>query len=51
MGKVIVYLRARDERELKAIGVDPGDWVRDLVRRALEERSLAAREPRPKEEK
>ena len=36
MGKHVVYLRARDEAQLKASGIDPGDWVRNLVKKTLE---------------
>lgn len=35
MGKVVVYLRERDEAELRAKGHDPAEWVRALVRREL----------------
>jgi hypothetical protein len=35
MGKVVVYLRERDEAELRAKGHDPAEWVRRLVRREL----------------
>lgn len=38
MGKIVVYLQARDENELRAAGEDPAQWVRDLVRRTLDER-------------
>lgn len=36
MGKYVVYIRSRDELALKAAGHDPGEWVRDLVRRTLD---------------
>ncbi len=44
MGKHVIYVRARDEKELEAAGHDPGDWVRDVVKNALEERTVGARE-------
>jgi hypothetical protein len=47
MGKHVIYLRARDERELEADGHDPKEWVRDLVRRSLDERTTNAREGTP----
>jgi hypothetical protein len=36
MPNVVVYLRAQDERLLTEAGKDPGQWVRDQVRNALE---------------
>lgn len=41
MGKHVVYIRALEESELKAAGFDPGEWVRGLVKSALDARSLA----------
>jgi hypothetical protein len=38
MGKVVVYIQARDEAELKAAGHDPKEWVKNLVKTTLEER-------------
>lgn len=35
MGKHVVYLRKRDENELKAAGLDPGEWVRSEIKKAL----------------
>lgn len=37
MGKHVVYIRARDERGLEAAGLDPGEWVRELVKNALDQ--------------
>jgi len=34
--RVVVYLRVEDEAKLKAQGKDPGEWVRGLVRHALD---------------
>lgn len=53
MGKHVVYLRTREEAELRARGQDPGGWVRALVRRELDERVLANSPlpPRPRVEK
>lgn len=36
MGKRVVYLRARDEAELKAAGLDPKEWVKAQIKAALE---------------
>lgn len=41
MGKRVVYLREPDERELQAAGIDPGQWVRDVVKQALAARKAA----------
>ena len=38
MPKVIVYIRASDAAELEAEGKEPSEWVRGLVKRALEKR-------------
>lgn len=35
MGKHVIYLRTRDEAELKAKGLDPAQWVREVVKKAL----------------
>lgn len=49
MGKVVVYLRERDEAELRAKGHDPAEWVRALVKRELlnAEKSRVRDERRP----
>jgi hypothetical protein len=39
--RVIVYVRAADERALAAEGHDPAKWVREVVDRALSERGGA----------
>lgn len=39
MGKHVVYLRTRDESELKAQNLDPGEWVRAVIKKALELRA------------
>ena len=36
MGKHVVYVRAREEAELEAAGLDVGDWVRERIREALD---------------
>jgi hypothetical protein len=36
--KVAVYVRQEDARALEAEGKDPAQWVRDLVKYALEKR-------------
>ena len=36
--RVAVYVRQEDARSLAAEGKDPGQWVRDLVKYALEKR-------------
>jgi hypothetical protein len=41
MGKRVVYLREPDERELEADGIDPAVWVREIVKKALDERKAA----------
>lgn len=38
MGKVIVYLKVQDERELEAAGIDPAEWVREQVKKAIGQR-------------
>lgn len=38
MGKHVVYIRAREEAELKAAGLDVGEWVRERIREALDQR-------------
>lgn len=35
-GKIVIYLRAEDARMLRAKGEEPADWVRQLVKRALQ---------------
>jgi len=50
MGKHVVYLRTRDENELKAAGHDPGEWVRNLVRRTLDERGRPFPDPPERKE-
>jgi hypothetical protein len=37
VSKIVVYVRAEDERRLEARGNDPAEWVRDLVRKGIEE--------------
>jgi len=44
MGKHVVYLRARDESELAAQGLDPSTWVRDVIKKALEFRAQDRKE-------
>jgi hypothetical protein len=39
--KVIIYVPAQDARELEAEGKDPAEWIRGLVKRALEKRKEA----------
>ena len=51
MGKHVVYLRARDESELKAQDLDPGEWVRSIVRHALETRASNRKELFPAPDK
>lgn len=48
MGKHVVYLRVHDEASLRAAGHDPSDWVRDVVKKALEGRSEVFPEPPPR---
>ena len=43
MGKYVVYVRAREERELEAAGLDVGEWVRDIVREKVDERIAGIR--------
>ncbi len=43
MPNVVVYLRAEDSRNLESAGLNPAEWVRSLVRGALE-RGLAGTE-------
>lgn len=38
MGKHVVYVRARDERELEAAGVSVAEWVRELVKEGIEKK-------------
>ena len=38
MGKHVVYLRARDERELEAAGLDPKEWLKELIRATMDAR-------------
>ena len=38
MGKHVVYLRARDERELEAAGLNPKEWLKELVRATMDAR-------------
>lgn len=42
--KVVVYVPARDSRELRKDGYDPADWVRKVVKYALERQREARRE-------
>lgn len=35
MPKVVVYLPARQQRELEAAGHDAAEWVREVVKQAL----------------
>jgi hypothetical protein len=34
--KVVVYIRASDERELRESEEDPASWVRQVVKNAIE---------------
>jgi len=34
--KIVVYVRAADAAMLEEKGKDPPEWVRDLIRRALD---------------
>lgn len=36
--KVVVYIRAADVRKLQAEGKDPAEWVRGLVKAALDKK-------------
>lgn len=53
MGKHVVYLRARDENELVAAGLDPAEWVRNEIKKALRDlaRPAVRRELPPRKEK
>ena len=44
MPKVVVYIRASDAKELEVEGKDVSQWVRELVRYALEKRKEAKSE-------
>lgn len=33
---VVVYIRAKDARRIKATGKEPAEWVRGVVKSALE---------------
>ena len=43
MGKYVVYVRARDERELEDAGLDVGDWVRDTLKQQIDEKIAEVR--------
>jgi hypothetical protein len=34
--RIVVYLRVEDKEKLEAQGKDPGEWVKGLVRHALD---------------
>ena len=38
MPKIVVYVKAAEAKSLEAEGKDVGEWVRGLVKRALEKR-------------